>query len=447
MRDNRRDGLYLLSVGLAMFVLFAVALRFSSAGSMIDFRMVYHRAECLMRHCDPYRSIDLSQSDASRLTASQREEIERSRFDTIFVYLPTTLPIIVPFALLPWGLASSLWMILTGMSLMAAACLLWNSGSIRAPVASGMLAAIWLANSSVVEANGNMAGIAVGLCVLAAWCLLEERFALAGVACLAVSLAIKPHDAGLVWLYLLLAGGMLRKRALQTLAVTAVLGLASVLWVSAVAPDWVPELRSNLAAISAHGSFNDPGPEGLTSTHRNLNVITDLQAAISTFRDDSRFYNPASYLFCGALLAVWSIATVRSRDARSLAWFALAAAAPLTMLTTYHRAYDAKLLLLAVPACAILLAEGGVIGRVGFAVTLTGFVFTGEIPLGILFAATDNVRIDTTCLSGKIESLLLNRPAPLVLLAMSIFYLWVYLRRAYGRQNLTQTGTPCPSVP
>jgi len=32
------------------------------------------------------------------------------------------------------------------------------------------------------------------------------------------------------------------------------------------------------------------------------------------------------------------------------------------MLVTYHRPFDAKLLLLAVPACAMLWAEGGRIG-------------------------------------------------------------------------------------
>ncbi len=44
-----------------------------------------------------------------------------------------------------------------------------------------------------------------------------------GILCLAVSLAIKPHDGGLVWLYFILAGGAFRKRALQSLVVTLAL--------------------------------------------------------------------------------------------------------------------------------------------------------------------------------------------------------------------------------
>jgi hypothetical protein len=447
MKKSRQDGLYLLLVGIAAFVLFAVALRFSSGGSMIDFKMVYHRAGCLVQGCDPYLKTTSPRPDRSQLIEPSRDALEQSQFDTIFVYLPAALPFVAPFAMLSWWVASSLWMLLTGASLILAACLLWNSGAIHSSDITGVLIAIWLANCAVVEANGNMAGIVVGLCIIAVWCLLKERFVPAGIVCLAVGLAIKPHDAGLIWLFFLLAGGVQRKRALQTLAVTAVLGLSSVLWVSAVAPNWVPELRSNLAEISTHGSFNDPGPDGLTSKHRNLNVITDLQAAVSTFKDDPQIYNPASYLVCGVLLAAWSIATLRSRYSQRLAWFALATAAPLTMLVSYHRAYDAKILLLTIPACAILWAEGGAIGRMAFLVNLAGLVFTGEISLGILFGLTDDLHINTTTLAGKIETVLLDRSAPLVLLAMSLFYLWIYLRRAGGREDLSQTETPSPVVP
>jgi len=86
-----------------------------------------------------------------------------------------------------------------------------------------------------------------------------ERFALVGVLCLAASLAIKPHDVGLVWLYFLLAGGVYRKRALQSLLITAVLGLSAFLWVSHVAPHWIGDWNSNLIATSSYGGINGPG--------------------------------------------------------------------------------------------------------------------------------------------------------------------------------------------
>lgn len=58
-------------------------------------------------------------------------------------------------------------------------------------------------------ATGNPAGVAVGLCGTAAWCLMKERFVPAGILCLAPSPAIKPHDTGLLWLYFFLVCGAL----------------------------------------------------------------------------------------------------------------------------------------------------------------------------------------------------------------------------------------------
>jgi hypothetical protein len=49
--------------------------------------------------------------------------------------------------------------------------------------------------------------------------------------------------------------------------------------------------------------------------------------------------------------------------------------------------------------------------------------------LTILRIVTNNLHISTTKLSGQILTVVLMRPTELVLLLMSIFYLWVYLRR------------------
>jgi len=82
-------------------------------------------------------------------------------------------------------------------------------------VVCGALIGFFLANCELLIVLGNMAGVAIGLCVVAVWCFLRERYVAAGIFCLAISLAIKPHDSGLVWLYFLLAGGIYRRRALQ----------------------------------------------------------------------------------------------------------------------------------------------------------------------------------------------------------------------------------------
>jgi hypothetical protein len=102
---------------------------------------------------------------------------------------------------------------------------------------------------------------------------------------------------------------------------------------------------------------------------------------------------------------------------------------PFTLLVTYHRPYDAKLLMLTVPACAMLWAEGGPIGWIALVVNSAGIVLTGDIPLTILLILAKNRHISTAGLPGQILTVVLMRPAPLILLVMGIFYLWVYVRR------------------
>ncbi len=295
-------------------------------------------------------------------------------------------------------------------------------------------------------AFGNSAGIIVSLCVVAVWCFLEEKIVWAGVLCLAVSLAIKPHDAGLVWLYFLLAGGVCRKRALQTLLVTVVLGLAAIVWVEPIAPNWMQEWHSILLAASAPGGINNPGPTS-PNIRNGANMIIDLQSTISIFRNDPRFYNPASYLVCGTLLLAWAVRTLRSRFSPARAWLALAAVVPLALLVTYHRPYDAKLLLLTVPACAMLWAEGRPIRWLVLLVTTAGIVFTADIPLTLLVIFTNALHISTAGLSGQILTDVLMRPTPIILLVMGIFYLWIYLRHDPAGVATAEPGEPWETPP
>lgn len=157
-------------------------------------------------------------------------------------------------------------------------------------------------------------------------------------------------------------------------------------------------------------------------------MVISLQAAFSVLRDDPHFYNPMSYLVSGALLLVWAIKTVRTRFTQEGAWLALAAVSALSLLPVYHRAYDAKLLLLAIPACAMLWTEGGGRRWLAFVLTVAGIVSTSDIPLAILVTVTKNLHFSTTDLSGKLMTLLLLRPTSIILLAMGCFYLWVYVR-------------------
>jgi hypothetical protein len=56
-------------------------------------------------------------------------------------------------------------------------------------------------------------------------------------------------------------------------------------------------------------------------------------------------------------------------------------------------------------------------------------LFTSDIPLALLKVFTRNLDMITSSWLGKTESILVVRPTPLVLLVMTGFYLWVYVRR------------------
>ena len=432
MTMARRIGLLLLLLSGAISILWGRALRQAFPGGPVDFQAVYYGSRTLIQHHNPYVVSEVG--GVYRAEGGERgprpDALRRQRCVTLYVNLPPTLLLVAPFAMLPLGVAQTLWMSLTGGVLILAGFLMWDLGADHAPILSICLVGFLLANCQILFGSGNTAGIVVGLCVVAAWCFLRERFVPAGILCMAVSLAIKPHDAGLVWLFFLLAGALYRKRALQTLAVTAVLVLPAVLWVSHVAPHWIQDWRSNMSAISAPGGLNDPRPASVVGM--TAGSVISLQAVFSIFRGDPQFYNLASYLVCGALLLVWLVTILRSRLSQERLWLALAAVVHLTILVTYHRVYDAKLLLLTVPACAMLWAGGGAIGWIALAFNAAGFALNGDIPLTVIGELTEKLHLSTATLPGQILTVVVARPNQEILLAMSVFYLWVYVRRVFA---------------
>jgi hypothetical protein len=333
--------------------------------------------------------------------------------------------------LLPWAPAHILWLTVTFASLILASFLIWTLAADYSSVLAGAFVCFLLANSEVLIITGNAAGIVTSLCVVSVWCFVRNRFVLAGVLCLAISLAVKPHDTGLVWLYFLLAGGVYRKRALQTLIATAVFSLPGVLWAWRVSPHWMQEMHANLLAYSVHGGTNDPGLA--SGGAHGLGMVVSLQAIFSFFRDDPHFYNPASYLVFGLLFLIWMIVTLRSRTTPGNLWLALAAIAALSMLPVYHRQYDTKLLLLTVPACAMLWVERGFIGWLALLINTAGFVLNGDLPWVIFFALIKSLHPPTAGFSGQILIGLEVFTTPAILLVMAAFYLWVYVRRSSAR--------------
>lgn len=428
MTKAQHYGLCLLLLGCVLFLLAGFHFETTSTHAMQDFRVIYNPALCLIHHCDPYQESEVLRISRAEGEDRSTDTAEVRRVVTHYLYPPTAFSFTVPFAMLPWDLAQRLWMLLTMGSLILASILAWNLGANYAPILSGALIGYLLANSELLIILGNPTGVAVSLCVVAVWCFLRDRFVSAGILCLAISLALKPHGAGMVWLFFLLAGGKYRKCALQTLLLTAALSLPAVLWVWWVSPHWMQELRSNIATFSVHGGLADPGPA--SSATRGGGMMINLQTVISLFRDDPRFYNPVTYLVCTPLLLLWVLVTLRSPSSTEKAWLGIAAIVPLSMLPVYHHLFDAKLLLLTVPACAILWKKGGVTGRLALLMNIAGLVLTADLTWAIIYALADGLHLSPVRLAASKFEAELDSPAPLILLVMGIFYLWVYVRRS-----------------
>jgi hypothetical protein len=442
MENLRRQGLIWVLVCAAISAAWGTWIT-SNGCAWIDFRTVYAGARCLIQQNNPYNTgvveREYQAEDGQRPKVASRAD-ERVALQ---VNLPATYVLLTPFAVLSWNPALILWMLLTCGVFIFAILLMWDAGTKYSPQVATFLACMIAINCESIFVGGNTAGLVVGLCGIAVWCFLQDRFVWAGVLCLALSLAVKPHDAGLIWLYFLLAGGVHRKRALQSLVITATISLVSVLWVWHVAPTWMHDWNANLAAISAAGGINDSGPTWIKDA---LFSIVDLQAAISIFRNVPRFYNLVSYLICGALLLLWSIWTIRTRFSTSRAWLALAAAVPLALLINYHRLWDAKLAMIAIPACCLLWAEGGAIGKAAVIITSIGVLFTGEIILVTYGMTFGSLHLSTNGLLSHLLSVFLTRPATLALLAMGIFYLYIYIKRG-ARERKSAMDAELTGVP
>ena len=420
----RRDGLYLLILGNAVFLMVSLLLlsRPDSPAAM-DFRTAYYSGRCLLHpSCDPYSELDIEA--LYRLHVERAPVPERDRaVVTRNVYLPTAFPFTLLFGMLPFDWAIVLWCLLIDGSFVAALWLIWRIAAPRAPVLVGTLLGLCLATSGSLAFLGNPAGFIVPFCVISACCFIYGRCIPAGILCLAVGLAFKPHNAALIWLCFFLAGQPYRLYAMKTLALFAAFSLPAIAWIFWISPHWLPELEENLHFYSQQGGMNDP------SGGHGACLLTNLQTVTSFFWRDPRTYNLASYLVCAPLILFWAFLTLRAKTSTSTLWMALASASALTLLPVYHRQYDAKLIVLAIPACVSLWMARGILGRFAIAFTSLAFFVSGDLPWVAFLGYLSHQHWSTAGTAGRLLLALWDFPTPLGLLAMGAFYLWVYARQ------------------
>ena len=429
MTKERLDGLYFLLLGAAVCILLGGVLASIAPAKMSDFNAIFYGARCVIHHTDPYQSSEVLrefQADGAQFPADPAIARPYQRAILSSINLPTSLLLIAPLACLPSAVAHALWLVMMLGSLLLAAYCMWDLGADYSPILAGALAGCVLANCEVLLINGNAAGVAIGLGLVAVWCFIKSRFTFIGVFCLAVSLVLKPHDIGFVWLFLLLAGGTFRRRALHSLAFAAVISIPALLWISHVAPHWLVGYRSNLLLNFAHGDLNDPGPASMGA--HTLGMMVNLQTIVSIFRDDPEFYNPVTYFIIGPMIAVWAAVTLRARFSANKMWLGLASISALSLLLVYHRSYDAKVLLLSIPACAMLWSRSGKIRWLALALNTLALVFTSDLAWIFFSFLVSRLRPQAPWITDSAMNAMIVFPAPIALLATGVLYLWLYIR-------------------
>jgi Glycosyltransferase family 87 len=411
-------GLAAVALGALTFLLVPIRHFHAIVLQGVDFKTVYSSSKCLLDACDPYDSVALlqeyrrGQGDFSRGADLSAFEPHQA------LYPPSSLFWVVPFALLPWKPALVAWVTVSGILFVTAAFLIADLAQEWGSPVPLVLLGFFVATSTLLLTTAQPSGIAISLCVIGVWSLFRGRAAIAGNVCFALSLALKPQIGGLILVYFLLSGHRRRLRSVVILVMAALFCMPGVIWTAQIpaAVHWPHELGTNLAASASRGSINDPGP-----TSYNAILVTDLQSIVAVFVDAPKIYNPVSWIVVGVLLLLWSFVALRATHSVRKDLLGVATIACLALLPIYHRHYDVRLLILTFPALGLLFSEGRIPGVLAMLASLA--VICGSHPT--LIREHLGRHLNTL---GPIETVLLLRTSPVILLLTGILYLSYFVQ-------------------
>ena len=455
MAHKSGDHVYFLFFGALIFFGFALLTALGARRPMLDFELAYNSTRCLLHGCDPY-----SQHDVLGLLRASGETYPSDQSSQLIVatrnvYPPGEFAVILPFALIAPGLAKFLWIAATAVLYLATAVMLWVLVRPLAPGVGGVFLGFILATSFPLFIYNNPGCLAVGLVGVAACCFLLERWETAAAVLLAGALLLKPQDAGMAWLFFLLAGGTLRRGALKSLAIAFVFAIPLVVWTGQLSPHWANEMHQNLTAFTRHGGINDPGPSAVMDHGTCVN--TSLAPVLANLWDNAGFYSLGSLALIAPLVFFWARWTLVASPGRALRaptnegdslrsgfdrraiWLGLAAAIPLTLLPVYHRIYDARLIILTVPACALLASEGGRRRWLAIGINGAAILATCEPLWAAVLGYVESLHLPAAVFHGRLLAAAFGIPTPVSLVVLSAFYLWVY--REHCRGNSATVGS------
>src|ERR1700722_12302618 len=201
MKTSRRTALFFILCSCGISVFWGSIIAHGSPVGLTDFKAGFYGSRCLIARGVPYRSPDIPAAylgDGQQIpTEPMMGDLFRRAF-LVCVNLPTAMFLIIPFACMPFFPAYLLWALAMTVGLTLSSFLIWDLATAKSSPIALLLVCVLCANCVIPFTNGNTASIVISLCVIAVWCFLQNRFVPAGLVCLALGLAIKPHDAGLV---------------------------------------------------------------------------------------------------------------------------------------------------------------------------------------------------------------------------------------------------------
>jgi hypothetical protein len=304
-----------------------------------DFAVPYSASRALVFGTDPYQPDTLNRIllDAGREIGPDGRAANNSS-----VYLPPTLVPTVPFALLPWRAARIAWLCLNVVlvawmihAALSLAGLSWRDTR-----------GLWLAGGIVALAPIHT-GIAVGqiaipsaTLLLIAIALVQSGRQMPGGVALGISVLLKPQLTGPFLAYYFLRGG--RRAALVATVVGVASTAISIGWLELNGVPWLESWRSVMSSIMVPGSQHDPaGPWSAQLLElRTLIAVTTGAESAATI----------GFLLAAAAGA-WLYVAGRTLD-RDHDLLLLSGVAVLSLLATYHRFYDAALLVIVLAAIA-----------------------------------------------------------------------------------------------
>ena len=309
------------------------AIRYSTTG---DFSTVYSAARSWMAGNNPYDQAVLKRTLAR---AGAPEGVQHDQDINPSVYLPSALSWTALIAWLPWNAANGFWCLLSvalfGLSLWTILKSSNSSSRNRWLLAS---AALLFSPTYVGVYDGNPSVLSISLVALAICWAIERATLKSGVA-LGIALCFKPQIA-----ICALAVLALWRRWPAILVALAVFSSAMSVGVAGVSHlgqtwAWWHNEQRNVALSFQSGGQSDPSP----TSHVAWQLL-NTQTLLSYFVPNRWLCDWLTW----ALVALLATAFLRRRHSGPN-WQDVAFCSASVLMLTYHRYYDAQLLLMAIP--------------------------------------------------------------------------------------------------